>query len=272
MLARFTDVITDPIMGEISNSRTRFGRRKPWILVGMPIMMYGVYKLFIPPEGWVWYFLVYLTMFFLGSTIIAYRIARGGRVVCRLPQRSRHRSQSFRARRIDDGGYRSDGGRNHCRWCRCRSGFLRTLARCGGAFTGDFSDKKSSIGQHNRACAHGLAYTILVVLPVCVFIVLTAVRPPATTYESAPLREGIRYLWKNGPMRRVLIIALMVIFGEAFRNAVSLFFIRDIVGVPTIGAAYFYFIAGWCDSVLAVVGAKDWQAFGVYGRQTSSLW
>ena len=38
---------------------------------------------------------------------------------------------------------------------------------------------------------------------------------------------------------------LLVQFGESFRNAVSLFFIRDIVGVPTIGAAYFfYFIAG----------------------------
>ena len=50
---------------------------------------------------------------------------------------------------------------------------------------------------------------------------------------------------KNGPMLRVLMIALLVHFGESFRNAVSLFFIRDIVGVPTIGAAYFfYFIAG----------------------------
>ena len=59
------------------------------------------------------------------------------------------------------------------------------------------------------------------------------------------MKEGIRLLWKNGPMRRVLIIVLMVVFGEAFRNAVSLFFIRDIIGVPTIGAAYFfYFVAG----------------------------
>ena len=50
---------------------------------------------------------------------------------------------------------------------------------------------------------------------------------------------------KNGPMLRVLAIVLLVHFGESFRNAVSLFFIRDIVGVPTIGAAYFfYFIAG----------------------------
>ena len=42
----------------------------------------------------------------------------------------------------------------------------------------------------------------------------------------------------------MMFIVLLVHFGESFRNAVSLFFIRDIVGVPTIGAAYFfYFIA-----------------------------
>ncbi len=73
MLARFTDVITDPVMGEISDRwRTRFGRRKPWLLLGTPVMMYGVYKLFIPPdEVGLGYFLIWLTVFFLGSTIIA---------------------------------------------------------------------------------------------------------------------------------------------------------------------------------------------------------
>lgn len=72
MLARFTDVITDPLIGELSDRyRTRFGRRKPWILLGMPIMLIGVYKLFIPPEGvGIFYFLFFLTVFFLGATLI----------------------------------------------------------------------------------------------------------------------------------------------------------------------------------------------------------
>ena len=52
MLARFTDVITDPLMGELSDRwRTRFGRRKPWVFLGTPLMMTGVYLLFVPPEG-----------------------------------------------------------------------------------------------------------------------------------------------------------------------------------------------------------------------------
>lgn len=72
MLARLTDVVTDPIMGEISDRwRTRIGRRRPWLLIGPPVMMIGVYKLFIPDEGvGLTYFLVWLSIFFLGSTMI----------------------------------------------------------------------------------------------------------------------------------------------------------------------------------------------------------
>ena len=252
MLARFTDVITDPIMGEISDRwRTRFGRRKPWILLGMPIMMYGVYKLFIPPEGvGIWYFLVYLTMFFLGSTIIALPHRAWG---AELSNDYHQRSRVTAAREFFVLGglmmaatvpmiveITADGA-------GVEQVFSVLWQDAIGAFSGNFADKKIvDRATLTGPVLMGLAYTIILVLPVCVFIVLFSVKePPASDNESVPLREGIRYLWKNGPMRRVLIIALMVIFGEAFRNAVSLFFIRDIVGVPTIGAAYFfYFIAG----------------------------
>ena len=38
MAARISDAITDPIMGFASDRvRTRFGRRKPWIALGVPL-------------------------------------------------------------------------------------------------------------------------------------------------------------------------------------------------------------------------------------------
>ena len=50
MLARLTDVVTDPLIGELSDRwRTPVGRRKPWLLIGTPIMLLGVYKLFVRP-------------------------------------------------------------------------------------------------------------------------------------------------------------------------------------------------------------------------------
>ncbi len=252
MLARFTDVITDPLMGELSDRfRTRFGRRKPWVLIGMPIMMLGVYKLFIPPEGvGILYFLAYLTLFFLGSTIIALPHRAWG---AELSPDYHQRSRVTAAREFFVLGglmlaatvpmvveITSDGA-------GVGELFSVMVSDAIGAFSGDFREKKIvDRATLTGPVLMGLAYTIILVLPVCVFIVLTMVKePPAVENETVPIREGIRLLWKNGPMRRVLIIVLMVIFGEAFRNAVSLFFIRDIIGVPTIGAAYFfYFVAG----------------------------
>lgn len=253
MLARFTDVFTDPLMGEISDRwRTRFGRRKPWVLVGTPVMMLGVYKLFMPPDDvGLWYFLIYLTLFFLGSTIIALpHRAWGAELSPEYHQRSRVTASreffvltgllvaAFVPMMVeviaDESG--SVGEVFSIIW---RDAI--------GAFTGELADKEVV----NRAALTGpvlagLAWTVILVLPVCVLIVLSLVKePPPVANESVPMREGIRYLWRNGPMRRVLIIALLVVFGEAFRNAVSLFFIRDIIGIPTIGAAYFfYFSAG----------------------------
>jgi Na+/melibiose symporter-like transporter len=59
-------VVTDPLMGELSDRwQTRFGRRKPWLFIGTPLMMLGVYNLFIPPEGvGLAYMLVWLALFF----------------------------------------------------------------------------------------------------------------------------------------------------------------------------------------------------------------
>ena len=48
LLARFTDVITDPLLGQLGDStKTRVGRRKPWIALGVPLMMYAIYRLFM---------------------------------------------------------------------------------------------------------------------------------------------------------------------------------------------------------------------------------
>ena len=253
MLARLTDVVTDPIMGELSDRwRTRFGRRRPWLLLGAPVMMYGVYKLFIPEgEVGIAYFLGYLTLFFVGSTMIALPHRAWG---AELSPDYHQRSRVTAAREF----YYlmgllaaatvpmvveilADGGGS------VTSVFAIIWQDARGAFTGELMDK----AVVDRATLTGpvlmwLAYTVIFALPICAFIVLAFVKePPPRAQDVVPIREGIKYLWRNGPMRRVLLIVLLVIFGESFRNAVSLFFIRDIVGIPTIGAAYFfYFVAG----------------------------
>jgi Na+/melibiose symporter-like transporter len=254
MLARLTDVVTDPLVGELTDRwRTRFGRRKPWLLVGTPIMMLGVYKLFVPVgEVGLLYFLFWLTIFFLGSTLIALPHRAWGAELS-LDYHQRSRVTAAREIYVLVGlmvaaavpmiiEIRADGGTG------VGQVFATLWSDAIGAFSGDFGDKQAvDRATLTGPVLMGLAWTIILVLPVCVGIALMLVKEPARIVaEKRPsINEGLRLVLKNGPMRRVLIIALAVMFGEAFRNAVSLFFIRDIVGVPTIGAAYFfYFIAG----------------------------
>ena len=76
-LPRLTDALTDPLMGYASdNTRTRWGRRRPYIFVGA-ISVAIVFTLLwqLPPgksEGWYfWYFLGGSLIFFLAYTVYA---------------------------------------------------------------------------------------------------------------------------------------------------------------------------------------------------------
>lgn len=51
-IARAFDAITDPIMGWITDhTRTRWGRRKPWLPLGVPLCALCYWIMFLPPES-----------------------------------------------------------------------------------------------------------------------------------------------------------------------------------------------------------------------------
>jgi Na+/melibiose symporter-like transporter len=254
MLARLTDVITDPLIGEISDRwRTPVGRRKPWLLIGTPVMLLGVYQLFAPSgEVDVLYFLIWLTVFFLGSTMIMLpHRAWGAEMSTDYHQRSRitaAREFYYLAGLMVAAAVpmvveiNADGGAG------VGDVFVKIWSDATAAFTGEIMSRTPV----DRATLTGpvllaLAWALMGLLPLAAAICFFFVKEPeaAESTNQVTIKEGVRALLKNGPMLRVLMIVLLVHFGESFRNAVSLFFIRDVVGVPTIGAAYFfYFIAG----------------------------
>lgn len=50
VLTRLTDIVTDPLIGAwTDNARTRWGRRKPFIVAGLPILMAATWFVFVPP-------------------------------------------------------------------------------------------------------------------------------------------------------------------------------------------------------------------------------
>ena len=72
MLARFWDVFTDPFMGILSDRfPTRWGRRRHWIVLSVPIMMLAAWQLFIPPEGvGVTHLLIWMFVLYVGYTLL----------------------------------------------------------------------------------------------------------------------------------------------------------------------------------------------------------
>lgn len=77
VISRVFDAVTDPIIGYLSDRyRTRWGHRKPWLLVGSLIAVVACWFLYVPP-GTVTaaYFLVWFLLAYLGWTIseIPYR-------------------------------------------------------------------------------------------------------------------------------------------------------------------------------------------------------
>ena len=76
-LPRLTDAFTDPIMGYVSdNTRTRWGRRRPYIFVGAILAGLTFALLWNLPEGrsesfYFWYFLIGSIVFYLAYTVFA---------------------------------------------------------------------------------------------------------------------------------------------------------------------------------------------------------
>ena len=72
-VARLSDAFTDPLIGILSDrTRTRFGRRKPWIVGGIPLLLLTLYMLFQPPPApTIWYFGTWIVLLYLAYTIVA---------------------------------------------------------------------------------------------------------------------------------------------------------------------------------------------------------
>lgn len=94
-LARAFDAITDPLMGWISDrTRTRWGRRKPWLALGAPTCAVAFWMLFMPPErltpteGALWFTACYLAYYLFHTVYLIPYIALGTELTLDYHQRS----------------------------------------------------------------------------------------------------------------------------------------------------------------------------------------
>ena len=245
LIARLTDVITDPLIGQWGDqTSTRIGRRKPWILLGVPLMMYSIYKLFIPGEEvTVSYFLLWMMLMYLGSTSIGIPYgAWGAEISSEYHQRSRivGGREAFTLIGLLISALIPLGVEVSAEGISLKEGLTRTLA---AIFL--FQDFSNSNQMREILAYMGLG--IILLLPIFAAISIWKVPDPMPKVKKKiPLREGLRYAKENPLLIRILTIIFLVIAGESFRNTLSLWFVRDVIGIETVGASYArYFLAGF---------------------------
>lgn len=258
LLARITDVITDPLIGSLSDRwQTRFGRRKPWIFAGTPLMLLGTVQIFMPPEGAGFlHLLVWSALMYLGLTMVTLPYSAWG---AELSTSYHQRSRVTAARE----GYILIG----LFLAALTPAIVQALGRRfergdteGSLMQGAIwlLGTDGQLGTGNGPILIGMAWLLIILLPLTVLLVLTRVReaPPRPAVKR-DWRQGLGLLMRNGPFKRMMLVLLIVITGEAFRNALSVFFMQHVLQIrPYIGLMYLIYFG------VGILGIPVWLMAG----------
>ena len=239
VIARLFDGVTDPIVGFISDRwRTRWGRRKPFVLLGTPIYIFGICMLFIPPvafteltflgftfnSGYPW-MLTMLVITYVGSTIKDIPYSAWGAEL----------STNYNERTLVTS------------W---REGFSVT-----GSLIGAFTPAIIFFFGYTKPtdAVFFLSLAIAIIMPIVVANAMISVpefTQPEQNQRRLPLRESFRYVWKNEPYRRLVIVFLFSTIGSAMTNTLSFFFVKHVL---LAGDLYGFYLAPYFVSQLLAI-------------------
>ena len=230
--AAIFDAISDPVMGFFSDRfQTRWGRRKPWLVIGVPIYAFAVWMLLNPGSGAT---IFYLAFFFIllraSTTILGLPYAAWGMELSG-EYHTRTMIQSAREKYVLIG--------------------LITASAIVLFSEEVFDNTKASFVLSN------FSWVIVTLLPVTVMLVIWRV-PEVPNFNAPRVRlvSSLRKMYKNKLFIRLLTIELLIAGGENFRNTLSLFFLQDYIGADKVGRLYvIYFVVG-----LAAIPIWDWIA------------
>lgn len=221
MVARLTDFITDPVVGLLSDRwRPRVGRRRVWLLIGTLIMLAGV-QLLLRPAGDVSlaYFFAAVALVYLGFTAVG------------IPY------QAWSAELSVDYHTRT-------RIASTTQGFNMAGLVVATAIPAWIL---SQPGATSGAVLNAIALFVMVALPVTAALVWLFVPepPPPPAARRPDLKRTLALMWANRPFRLAAAVVFVATVGEVFRQTITVFFARDVVGVANIGIVYaVYFVCG----------------------------
>ncbi len=241
VIARLFDVISDPLIGTVSDRiHTRFGRRLPWIVAGIPLLMLAAWFLFVPGSNPGWsYLLTWTLLAYLGWTLIYLPYTTlGAELSTDYDERSRITA-----------------------W---REGFfvLGTLV----AIILPIVVRRAS--STDGAGLEALAVFLVIALPIGGTILAVCISERGlVSRQHVDWRQGIRLLAANRPFRRLLVSYLLNGAANGLPAALFMFFVTSVLGVSRLSAGIFlviYFLSG-------VAGLPVWLWLG-RGWSKHRLW
>lgn len=231
--------------------KTRWGRRKPFILVGTPIYAAGIWLLFVPPitfsevqflgltfnSGYPYLFLM-VTLVYLGSTIkdLPY-VAWGAEL-----------SQNYNERTLITS------------W---REGFA-----VAGSLLSAFTPAILLFAGYVKPtdAVYFLSVAMCIVMPVLVLNALLVVpeHPVLSRPQKMPLKESLKVVLQNEPYVLLIVIFVFSTLGSAMTNSLSFFFVKHVLLAGDLYGLYLapYFLSNSGNTHLVWIVPTHWQASG----------
>ncbi len=221
VLARVFDAFTDPIIGFLSD-RTggRFGRRKPWILLGLPVVVVSVIVLFVPPQEVT---LAHFAVGLLGLTL--------GWTMMILPYNAWGAELS--------GDYHE---RTRIAGVREGVGLFGTLI---AASTPTVLTAMGYADPRVHMMALGIVVIVLL-LPTVAWALARVPEPPPLTSARVSFGDGLKAIAGNAPFRRLIVAYLINALANGLPATLFLLFVAHVIGAPDAYGPLLlaYFLAG----------------------------
>jgi Na+/melibiose symporter-like transporter len=208
-LSKIFDFVIDPFLGRMSDkTKSRWGRRRPWMVAGAPIMMLGSALIFLPPSEVNGLYLMFGSMvIYLGASMLGLAYSAWGAEVV----------QSYHG--------------------RARMAGFRETATLVGTLMAAGIPSITAIWGHgiDRFTMSIVGWGVILLTPPAIWAALRFVPdPPAPAATSAepPLREMIVQVYRNRPFRLLCIAFIAFTIGISVTNSVLVFFITYYLGQP----------------------------------------
>ena len=203
LAARLWDVITDPLIGTFSDRlQSRFGRRRPWLLAGLPLVLLSVTSLFMPAAQMSWVeFLGWAMALYLGTTMILLPYTAWGAELS-TAYHERSRVAAWRESMVVFG----------------------TLLAAGlpAVLAGD-----------RRASLEAIGWGLCVLLPLSVAVAVALVpERPASPRNRLPWRRGWQAIRRNGPFRRLIAAYFLNGVANGLPATLFLLFVEHVLERP----------------------------------------